>query len=229
MRKYEWLVNGPRFKKGQIVELNDEDASFRLILKHIRLTEEEQKEEPKFTNKIRASETLKEAKVILKDIKFWLAFGTSLGAYRDKDFCFKDEKDIDLGVNAKDYDEVVKLLPRFLEKGFILHHHWKPEDGIAPEISLKKVYAGFVSKIDIFFFTQKKDKMIVRIYGDTEGKKYRTKEIKNYFKKFQSITFYGEEYNIPEQIEDYLTDNYGDWKTPQKNWHWYNDNKLKEI
>lgn len=44
---------------------------------------------------------------------------------------------------------------------------------------------------------------------------------KQYFEKLSTIKFYGMEFNIPSDVEEYLEYEYGkNWKTPTKNWIW---------
>ena len=37
------------------------------------------------------------------NIDYWLSYGTLLGAIREKNFLVHDTKDIDIGLNQKDY------------------------------------------------------------------------------------------------------------------------------
>ena len=41
---------------------------------------------------------------------------------------------------------------------------------------------------------------------------------KHYYEDLDTITFYGMEFNIPSDAEQYLTMKYGKWKKPRKDW-----------
>ena len=45
LNKYKWLVNSAIHKKGDIVEMPEEDAKIRLILKHCVIYTEGEREE----------------------------------------------------------------------------------------------------------------------------------------------------------------------------------------
>ena len=46
------------------------------------------------------------------DIEFWLAYGTLLGAIKERNFLAHDSNDIDIGLNQKDYWKVRGLLEK---------------------------------------------------------------------------------------------------------------------
>lgn len=66
-------------------------------------------------------ENLKEVKEIFDkhNIKFWLDWGTLLGAIRDRKIIEWDS-DIDLGVMASDTEKIISILPELKEKGFFV-------------------------------------------------------------------------------------------------------------
>jgi len=180
-----------------------------------------------------SAETLRTAKVALDSIgiPFCLFLGTSLGAYRDHDFCPGDTDDTDIAVDItyfKRAEEIIRTMNAF---GFDLEHQYLAEDGIAPEFAFVQYHDnGSRTKVDIFFITEVGGKMTWRFYLDGIGRSYQTRLIdKKYFKSYDKVEFFGTEYNVPHPIEEYLEANYGeDWKTPihRGNWNWHEDNHL---
>ena len=170
-----------------------------------------------------SASALKEAKDKLTElgIPFCLFLGTALGAYRDGDFCPGDTDDIDIAVGAEYYNRLPEIKEAFND--WVNYHNWSAPDGLCPESSFKKQKDGYYIKVDIFFIDRINDKMAWRFYLGDDGKNNITKYFdKKHFEKFDKVVFYNEEYNIPGEIEDYLIDNYGNWKTPihRRNWDW---------
>ena len=176
---------------------------------------------------------LKEAKRLLDELEipFCLFLGTALGAYRDKKFCDGDEDDIDLAISDKYYDRVEDIKEKF--KDFENEHHWCSDDKKCPEISFTKRWAGTsYTKIDIFFISEINNKSAWKFYPHSDPNAATTKLIdKRFFEKFDQVEFYGETFNIPCCVEDYLEANYGDWKTPinRKFFSWQSGNQAEIL
>lgn len=175
-----------------------------------------------------SADNLKQAKEALDslEIPFCLFLGSALGAYRDGDFCPGDVDDIDLGVNIEYFSRKDEIVEKFHEKGFAGGIAFEHPEGIGPEANFSKYYDGFKCKIDIFFLTPVGDKIAWVFYTNPP----QVRLVNNYFDKFDKVTFYGTEYNVPGPIEDYLVENYGlEWKTPihRDNWIWHVHNKAE--
>ena len=53
---------------------------------------------------------------------------------------------------------------------------------------------------------------------------------KHYFEKLDKIEFYGMEFNIPNNVQDYLRFKYGEnWRIPDRKWDYRNDGAAKPI
>ena len=182
-----------------------------------------------------AANGLKEAKGILDNlgIEFGLTLGTVLGAYRDKDFCPGDIDDIDLFLYEEDFSRIDEIQRDMTAKHWNIKAIWKAEDGISTEYSFFKEVAGRKKiKVDLWFYSRNpdnKEELLFRMYKSL--KEYNTFILpKRFYDKLQEIEFYGEKYNVPEDVEGYLEYNYGkDWKTPihRDNWNYYTSNYSK--
>lgn len=173
-----------------------------------------------------SSDNLKQAKQVLNDlgIQFCLFLGTALGAYRDHDFCEDDVDDMDLGIHISYFVQADKIKKAFADVGFTGSHEFTHPDGIGPELAFWKEYEGWRSKIDLFFYTPYKEKIAWVFYSEPP----QVRTVSDYFQIYDKLEFYGEEYNIPNNIESYLKENYGEnWKTPipRRNWQWDKDNQ----
>ena len=177
---------------------------------------------------------LKEFKGILDklNIPFMLFCGTALGAYRDGAFCPGDEDDIDVAIDIKYYDKLQEMKKAMSH--FQIGHSWLAKDGLCPEISFIKLHEDSChTKIDVFFLSKIDDQMCWRFYRCHNPENHTTKGLNmDYMDNLQEIEFYGETYNILDDIEGYLKDNYGEnWRTPihRKDFVWMTGNKAKTI
>lgn len=143
-------------------------------------------------------------------IPVWLFLGTALGFYRDFDFCQGDVDDIDLALEKKYFDRVGEIKNNLNLNSFDISIL---PDGKCPEISCKKKYSdGSYTKIDLFFIEDN----CWRFYSQPP----QTRKLSKNYLWPGSI--------FPQPIEEYLTENYGDWKTPipRDKWLWYRDNMV---
>jgi len=46
---------------------------------------------------------------------------------------------------------------------------------------------------------------------------------KHFFEKLECLRFYGMEFNVPSDVEDYLAYRYGDWRMPARHWVYHRD------
>jgi hypothetical protein len=105
MAKYQWLVGTAVRRKGDIVELDEAQAHIRLILKHVKLVEENLEE----VKIIYESEIIKnEVREYFKDFLNWtkVEYGADV-------ICF----------NKRDKKKVLKVFPDILEKGYVIEEN----------------------------------------------------------------------------------------------------------
>ena len=128
--------------------------------------------------------------------KFFLAYGTMLGAVREKDFIDHDE-DIDLGADFKDVDLFMSMLFELRDHGFEVA---RLDDRGLISIIRKNEY------IDIYFFKKYNDKLMINC-----GEPLPTKYLENQ----AELEFKGIKFSAPADIEGVMEFWYGkNWQTP---------------
>lgn len=131
-----------------------------------------------------------------KDREYWLSAGTLLGFHRDGGFIPYDT-DIDIAVFG---DEEINLPPEFKKLRFI-------------DIGGKPMQRAYVYQptnviFDIFHYYEDGD----QIYNTQE--KGTIKRTAALVKPLIKKQYLGHEFTVPNDIDAYLTEWYGDWRTP---------------
>lgn len=138
------------------------------------------------------------------DVKWFLSFGTALGFYREKDFIRKDT-DIDINVIEEDQGKIEAIIED-LEKEYPFIRSVSA-DGKQMQAAFQDFSNNFI--VDICFFYRNES----GYYSYCEGGMWQDK--KEYVGSTQLFkTKYGY-FPMPEKIEAYLEDRYGDWQTPK--------------
>ena len=134
------------------------------------------------------------------NIKFTLAYGTLLGAIREKDFIEHDE-DIDVAILAEDEEDFLNILFEFKEKNLLVGRYEKN--------LLSLIKDG--EYIDIYIFKKS-------FFG---YRKFANEILKEeYLVNTIKYNFLDNQFNIPANYIGYLEEHYGeDWQTPKINAH----------
>lgn len=159
---------------------------------------------------------------LLKGIKYWLVCGLVLGIIREGDF-LKNEHDIDLGIDEKDLDKLIKVLKkRYGDKVQVSSEAVNNNVVLRPidDTDIVRVIKFEVKGISVDIFVHySKGNRYYQITKDNEvGYAYHSYP-KRLFKNLLKVYFHNREYNIPNPPEEYLTCEYGDWKTPRSEWN----------
>jgi len=154
-----------------------------------------------YMNKVVMAYNMRDFKRIMdaNGIKFFLIFGTLLGAVRDGDYIDWDS-DVDTGCYYEDYDKIKALDQKFRDVGFTV-----PSKEVIPPMD--GYYIRDSEKIEIWFF-RNEDKE----YVYDKNIRYPVK----FLDKLDTIQFSGDEYYTPSFREEFLDVTYGDWKTPKR-------------
>jgi len=90
------------------------------------------------------------------NIKFWLDWGTLLGAVREGRIIPWDE-DIDLGVSSDDYKKIILTFPEFKKKGFLVNEIPIPNTEFP---CIKYSFTRWEVTIDVFSYYFQRDEVI---------------------------------------------------------------------
>lgn len=102
LKKYKWIVGSATHRKGDIVEMEEQDAEIRLILKHLVLYVEDKKVEKRIGE---IKKSYNEILSYIKGLVYWEKKEMGVDA-----ICF----------HKKDKKKVMKILPDLLEKGYVI-------------------------------------------------------------------------------------------------------------
>jgi hypothetical protein len=145
--------------------------------------------------------------------KCFLIYGTLLGAIRDKGFIPWDN-DVDLGILEEDWkDEYLTAL----KKTFIVKDYkWVTDEVVDKSKIGNTSHLSILSPDHICFdiFTKGKDG---HRYYSAKDEKLIVRFPEKFVKPLKTIDFYDMKVQIPENAEEFLEWNYGDWKVPDKN------------
>jgi len=170
-----------------------------------------------------AKKLLFEVKDILDDlgVKFFLYGGTFLGAIRDSGFVAID-KDIDIGILYEDFlpmqEYIIKALDSCMDLHVADHRHERPHDGSTFGLAVKK----YGEKLDIPIWSKKGN------YRYNVGHRYDAVLVHKAenIEQLKEIEFYNKTFLAPARYDEFLTEKYGDWRIPHK--EFYNVSKCKK-
>jgi len=163
------------------------------------------------------------------DIKYCLDAGTLLGIVRENRLLPWDN-DMDMAVSRTELPKLEAALDEIRALGYKarINKHVKDDPPmLMTEPRIVKVWVPefvFLRAVilDIFIKTKVDDE-----YTWAEGtKRYARKSVPAHFHdELTRIEFAGNSYPIPADAEGYLTQRYGDWRTPKKDWDHIVDDK----
>jgi hypothetical protein len=147
-------------------------------------------------------------------IKYWLEFGTLLGAVREKDFIAHD-LDIDLGCFLEDYHEKNEKI--FNKYGFKKVREFLIDDG---KYGREETYRYNGLDIDIFYFSiNEKQQMYCHTFIPLPDKSRETtinelgglivRELTYPYEGFATIELFKHNFNMPKNIDEHLSASYG--------------------
>jgi hypothetical protein len=145
-------------------------------------------------------------------MKPFLAWGTLLGYYREGGLIAHDY-DIDLGILEDNFSRKEELVQAMKQRGYAVRAN-------------NDYFISFFRHrckrpwIDLQLFYWKNDQVACSIPSSHQEDLYTYYFPANIFAEFMAVKFLGRlEVLVPMQTEKFLTVAYGNWRIPQKNWH----------
>ena len=186
----------------------------------------------KYLNKKQRQQLRKNGTTILKNlnlafeelnIPYWLAFGTLLGAVREKNIIVHD---LDLDIATWKHSHSGKIAETLTKYGFALKRTIKLEG----DTGIEETYSYNDVNIDIFYFEKISDKLVkCHVFYIDKSLGYM-ETINKYgglfplevvlpFEGLSKYTFLGVQVYIPDIYEKHLAFHYGeDYMIPNSNW-----------
>lgn len=181
-------------------------------------------------NKVRAIKILKNTVDLLDkhNVVYHLEGGTLLGLVRNKDLLPWDF-DVDISIDAEDIERFLRLTSKFRKLGFKIRI--KAFGKSIPPL-VKNMYRLFIIKpigmavlkeilpwcrryyINLDVLIKYKDKS--HTYWQANEKIMRVSN--KYYRSYETITCLDKIFKVPNKYREYLTEKYGDWSIPVKEW-----------
>lgn len=146
-------------------------------------------------------EVAKENLLILKKvfdknaIRFWLLYGTLLGAVRENDFISHDT-DTDLGVFIEDKNKIISAIPELCDFGLKPIRTKHPDDLLTFMRNDEYIDIGIFHRHQDIFFRKYYCYQDNRVYGE-------------HFDAFDIVEFLGQGFLIPQKSAIFLKKSYG--------------------
>lgn len=151
----------------------------------------------------RGMSVLRDLKEVLEsaNIPFFFAAGTALGIVRNGKPLDHDN-DIDVGILEKNWnrEELIRV--------FKAHPHFDLDDSNPESPKVGLIHRGGAN-IDLFKFYSEGD----AVYHDAIFVRWKNSP----FQIVEHVMATGDSVFLPSDVDKYLTENYGDWRTPNKN------------
>lgn len=162
------------------------------------------------------------------NIPYHLEGGTLLGIVRDKELLPWDH-DVDISIPQAFLEKLIALKPALRLKGYRLSMK-KSQINSGPikkgeyyVIKIKSLWGYF---LHWFLPTHYKKLVVLDIfikaaddthtYWQAKGKTMRVEN--HYYQSFETVPYQNRTLKVPNRYKDYLTEKYGDWSIPVKEW-----------
>jgi len=164
-----------------------------------------------------------------EEIDYHLEGGTLLGIVRDKELLPWDH-DVDLSISADDAERFARKRWKIFLKGYRVTTRKMNEDAGAlkkGQYRIFKVKQFLPSIVKWAFPVAKKFMVVADIFVKASDESYTYWQAmdkimrvdKRYYTHYEIIEYNGLKLRAPSEYRNYLTDKFGDWKTPVKDWH----------
>ena len=181
------------------------------------------------SNLTRARNILFEVTKLLDDnaIVYHLEGGTLLGIVRDKDLLPWDH-DVDISIPARHAADFLKLKTALFFQGYKMSVRKSKQDigavkkGDYSVFKIKPIWSYMLS----WFSPNHKHAIVLDVFVKTDDGQHTYWQAmdkvmrvdKKYYHSFETVPYLGNTLKVPNQHKDYLTEKYGDWSVPIKEW-----------
>jgi lipopolysaccharide cholinephosphotransferase len=161
------------------------------------------------------------------NIPYHLEGGTLLGIVRDQELLPWDD-DVDISVPFEYAQEILKLKWQLLLKGYRLSTRKSKKDvgpikvGLYSLFKIKPIVGYYLrwftpgsELVVLDLFIKVKDQ--THTYWQAKEKVMRVEN--KFYESFETVDYLGQTLKVPNQYRDYLTEKYGNWSIPVKEWN----------
>jgi lipopolysaccharide cholinephosphotransferase len=159
-------------------------------------------------------------------IPYHLEGGTLLGIVRDQDLLPWDD-DVDISVPFEYAEEILKLKQQLLLKGYRMSTRKSKKDAgpiQAGQYSLFKIkpLVGYYLR----WFTPGSELVVLDLFVKVKNQthtywqaKEKVMRVENkFYESFETVDYLGQALKVPNHYREYLTEKYGNWSIPVKEW-----------
>lgn len=162
------------------------------------------------------------------NIVYHLEGGTLLGIVRDGDLLPWDH-DVDLSIMITDTPKFLKIKKELYRKGYKVTSR-KSKHDIHPfkmgDYKIFKIKKIVPSIVKLLFPRYKKNYIVLDIFIKVNDGNYcywqamnKLMRVSNkYYASYETVNYRGASLKVPNDYKDYLTQKYGDWSVPVKEW-----------
>jgi len=167
------------------------------------------------------------------NIDYHLEGGTLLGLVRDKDLLPWDH-DVDISVPIEMGDALLKLRKELFLKGYKISIRKSFQD-FGPikkgDYSVLKIKPIGFYLLYMLYRKAKKNLIVLDVFIKTMDESYAYWQAAGkimrvdakYYKSFEIADAFGKSFRVPFEYKNYLTEKYGDWSIPVKEWNCINE------
>ncbi len=152
------------------------------------------------------------------NIKYWLDYGTLLGAVRHKGFIPWDD-DLDIGVLHSDRKLILESVKSELSDKYSIYYFGEHDKFL----KFEKYYGN--NKVSIDLFPYKSINKIMETKFFPEGVVYNNPFPEDAIFPLKILTFESTEYSVPNKFNLYLKKNYGEYMSLPKSSHYWSHEK----
>ena len=135
-------------------------------------------------------------------VTWFLAYGTLVGAVKEKGFLLNDT-DIDIGIVEN--ENSMKNVEALREDGFVLRKRFLVDGG---EFAKEETYEFRGIPIDLFYFRKSPEGLLGYVFVEIDNK-LLPKETHFHFCQIETIEIFGDKFPVPSPPEIFLQTHYG--------------------